>query len=419
MKLNASKYNQHWQNKTLNELGDFQRGKSRHRPRNDATLFSGGKYPLIQTGEIKEANLYINAHSAVYNDFGLAQSMLWPKDTLCITIAANIAETALLGYPMCFPDSVVGFNAYAEQSSELFMHYVFTYIRRAIQSSATGSIQDNINIEYLTSLKFKIPFKNYQDKIAAVLSALDAKIDLNNRINAELEALAKTVYDYWFVQFDFPDANGKPYKSSGGIMAWNEELKRDIPEGWEVLQLSKKLTFEKGVEPGSAEYSEHKESIHHVKFIRVGDVDGGSNIFIDTRLKNYAIVSEQDVLVTFDGSVGKVAFGLEGAYSGGLRRIYDRSGILDSSLIYFIFKDERINKTIHKYATGSILLHAGSSIDVLKIPYCENIYLEFQSMIKEAYRKMVMNKNENRHISELRDWLLPMLMNGQVTVADT
>ena len=110
MRLNASKYNQHWQDKTLNELGDFQRGKSRHRPRNDPALFSGGKHPLIQTGEIKEANLYITTHSTAYNDFGLAQSKLWPKNTLCITIAANIAETALLNYPMCFPDSVVGFN---------------------------------------------------------------------------------------------------------------------------------------------------------------------------------------------------------------------------------------------------------------------------------------------------------------------
>lgn len=98
MRLNASKYNRHWQDKTLNELGDFQRGKSRHRPRNDMALFLGGKHPLIQTGEIKEANLFITKHSATYNDFGLAQSKLWSKNTLCITIAANIAETALLGY---------------------------------------------------------------------------------------------------------------------------------------------------------------------------------------------------------------------------------------------------------------------------------------------------------------------------------
>lgn len=187
---------------------------------------------MIQTGEIKAANLYITRHTDTYNDFGLTQSKLWPKDTLCITIAANIAETALLGYPMCFPDSVVGFNAYEEKCSELFMHYVFTFIRRAIQNSASGSIQDNINIDYLTNLKFKVPLKKHQDNIVDILSAIDAKIDCNNRINAELEAMAKTLYDYWFVQFDFPDANGKPYKSSGGKMVYNATLKREIPEGW-------------------------------------------------------------------------------------------------------------------------------------------------------------------------------------------
>lgn len=237
MIFNASKYNKKWQNKKLSELGSFQRGKSKHRPRNDAKLFKNGEFPLIQTGEVKSANLYIRSHSASYNEFGLAQSKLWPKDTLCITIAANIAETALLGYEMCFPDSIVGFNANPDESSELFMHYVFTYIRKAIQNSASGSIQDNINIDYLTGLNFKIPKKEYQDKIVNILSSLDRKIELNNEINTELEAMAKTLYNYWFLQFDFPDVNGRPYKSSGGKMVYNEVLKREIPEDWKVTTL--------------------------------------------------------------------------------------------------------------------------------------------------------------------------------------
>jgi type I restriction enzyme S subunit len=175
MIFNSSKYNADWGTQPLSALGKFQRGKSRHRPRNDPKLFSNGVYPLVQTGEVKAANLYIRSHDANYNELGLSQSALWPENTLCITIAANIAETALLGYPMCFPDSVVGFNAYPEESSELFMHYVFTYIRKAIQNSASGSIQDNINIEYLTGLRFKVPLKDYQDKIVTVLSVIDQK----------------------------------------------------------------------------------------------------------------------------------------------------------------------------------------------------------------------------------------------------
>lgn len=237
MIYNETKYNTHWNTKKLTELGVFARGKSKHRPRNDKALFTGGGYPLIQTGDVKAANFLITKHSQEYNEFGLVQSRLWDAGTLCITIAANIAETSILAYPMCFPDSVVGFNAYPTESSEIFMHYVFTYIRKSIQNSVNGSIQDNINIDYLLNLDFKVPNKLEQDRIVNTLTSFDKKIDINNHIIDELEEMAKTIYDYWFVQFDFPDDIGKPYRSSGGEMVWNEQLKREIPKGWTLCKI--------------------------------------------------------------------------------------------------------------------------------------------------------------------------------------
>ena len=193
MIYNATIYNDSWNTKKLYELGDFSRGKSKHRPRNDPKLFDNGEYPLVQTGDIKAATLYVSKHEAAYNEFGLSQSKLWPTGTLCITIAANIAETGILAYPMCFPDSIVGFTANQAETSEQFMHYIFTYIRQSIQNSVSGSIQDNINIEYLKSLDFKIPEKSYQDKIVSVLSGLDEKIELNSKICSELETMSKTL----------------------------------------------------------------------------------------------------------------------------------------------------------------------------------------------------------------------------------
>ena len=147
MIFNQTEYNKDWETLSLSELGSFSRGKSKHRPRNDKKLFENGKYPLIQTGDVKKSNLYISEHNKCYNDFGLSQSKLWDEGTLCITIAANIAETGILKYPMCFPDSVVGFSAYKDKSSEKFMHYVFSYIKDCILKTVSGSIQDNINIE--------------------------------------------------------------------------------------------------------------------------------------------------------------------------------------------------------------------------------------------------------------------------------
>jgi type I restriction enzyme S subunit len=415
MRLNASKYNHHWQDKTLNELGDFQRGKSRHRPRNDPALFSGGKTPLIQTGEIKDANLYITGHSTAYNDFGLTQSKIWPKNTLCITIAANIAETALLGYPMCFPDSVVGFNAYAKQSSELFMHYVFTYIRRAIQNSATGSIQDNINIEYLTNLKFKIPVKNYQDKITAVLSALDAKIDCNNRINAELEAMAKTLYDYWFVQFDFPDANGKPYKSSGGKMIYNATLKREIPEGWEDKQLGQIANITMGTSPTGDSLNDLGEGVEFFQ----GSTDFGWQF---PTVRQYTtqplrMAKRGDILLSVRAPVGDLNVAhIDCCIGRGLAALNSKDGF-DGFLFYVMqyFKSIFDRRNSEGTTFGSI---TKDDLHSLPLAYPKPELLKKYNDVVSAYNQMVFARSiENQQLTQLRDWLLPLLMNGQVTVA--
>jgi type I restriction enzyme S subunit len=422
MRLNASNYNRQWQDKTLNELGDFQRGKSRHRPRNDIALFSGGKHPLIQTGEIKSANLYITDHSSAYNDFGLAQSKLWPKNTLCITIAANIAETALLGYPMCFPDSVVGFNAYSEQSSELFMHYVFTYIRRAIQNSATGSIQDNINVEYLTSLKFKIPLKNYQDKIATVLSVLDTKIDINNRINTELEAMAKTLYGYWFVQFDFPDCNGKAYKSSGGKMVYSTMLKRAIPCGWGDSSILAVADLLGGGTPTKkkAEYWGGD-----IPFFTPTDADGESFKFSTAdyitveglKGSSTKLFGKHTVFITARGSVGKLTLaGVDMAMNQSCYALRAKSGI--SHTFLFLLAKELIHHLQVK-SSGSVfdsIVSNDIELTKLAIPTADVIE-KFAAVVEPAFEKISNNIKENLQLAQLRDWLLPMLMNGQVTVA--
>ena len=307
-----------WEITCLSELGTFSRGKSKHRPRNDVKLFEGGKYPLVQTGDVKAANLYITKNDSYYNDFGLKQSKLWAAGTLCITIAANIAETAILSYPMCFPDSIVGFNANPEKSSELFVYYFFEYIKKEIQKSASGSIQDNINIDYLSKMRIKVPEKKYQDKIVELLSSIDKKILLNNQINQELEAMAKTLYDYWFVQFDFPDQNGKPYKSSGGKMVYHPELKREIPEGWGVEKLDDLGTIVGGSTPTksiSDNFTKGGEGYSWItpndlsnnkgnKFIKNGEIDVTVRGLKDASLKLYP---EGTVLMSSRAPVGYLA----------------------------------------------------------------------------------------------------------------
>ncbi|MGO2342966.1 restriction endonuclease subunit S [Vibrio litoralis] len=418
MIFNSSKYNTDWGTQPLSALGKFQRGKSRHRPRNDPKLFANGSYPLVQTGGVKAANLYIRSHEANYNEFGLSQSAIWPENTLCITIAANIAETALLGYPMCFPDSVVGFNANPEESTELFMHYVFTYIRKAIQNSASGSIQDNINIEYLTGLRFKIPVKDYQDKIVAVLSVLDQKIELNNRINAELEAMAKTLYDYWFVQFDFPDdspqGQGKPYKTSGGKMAYNPILKREIPEGWSDKTLSQIANITMGQSPEGSSYND--EGVGTIFY--QGSTDFGW-LFPTTRQYTTApsrMAKKGDILLSVRAPVGDMNIANTDCCIGrGLAALNSKTGS-DGFLFYVMkyFKQVFDRRNSEGTTFGSI---TKNDLHSLTLAYPTSDLLKKYDEIVTNYNKMIFERSlENRELIALRDWLLPMLMNGQVTV---
>jgi type I restriction enzyme S subunit len=431
MIFNDSKYNQDWEIKTLNQLGDFRRGKSKHRPRNDKRLFNNGNYPLVQTGEITSANLFIRNHSAMYNEFGLKQSKLWDKNTLCITIAANIAETALLGYPMCFPDSIVGFNAYPEESSEMFMHYVFTYIKKSIQNSATGSIQDNINVDYLTSLNFRIPKKKYQDKVVRILSALDKKIETNNNINSELEALAKTLYEYWFVQFDFPDADGKPYKTSGGKMHWNERLKREIPEDWQNLTLGEVVASTgTGLNPrDNFVLGEGNNFYVTIKNIEQGRVilDNKCDKISDQSLE---IINKRsdlrigDILFTSIEPVGITYLILEKPKNWNInesvftiRPDYEK---VTSEFLFMFLSGDYIKSYTKNVSAGSI--HKGIRHSLLKdcqfiLPE-RNTVDEFTLKVQPILKKLDLIQKENQKLIELRDWLLPMLMNGQVKVMD-
>ena len=140
-----------WKVEYLGKLGELNRGISKFRPRNAPELL-GGKYPLIQTGEVSNANLYIETFEKTYSELGLKQSRLWPKGTLCITIAANIAKTAILKFEACFPDSVVGLIS-NNQTNQLFIHYWFSFFQEILEKQAPESAQKNINLKILNELE--------------------------------------------------------------------------------------------------------------------------------------------------------------------------------------------------------------------------------------------------------------------------
>ena len=181
------------------DIADVNRGKSKHRPRNDKKLF-GGSYPFIQTGDVRNANKYINTFTETYSEFGLSQSRLWGKGTICMTIAANIGDVAILGIDSCFPDSVVGI--YSENNSNDFIYYFLLTLKQQLESEATTTAQMNINLKVLQTIDVPLPPLNIQQKIVKYLDEISQKIEKIKQAQKakmnSLKALKASILDQAF-----------------------------------------------------------------------------------------------------------------------------------------------------------------------------------------------------------------------------
>ena len=269
------------------------------------------------------------------------------------------------------------------------------------------------------NIELELPDINHQNALADLLSHIDNLIINNSRLNNLCKDFVRMIYDYWFVQFDFPDENGRPYKSSGGKMVYNDQLKQEIPEGWEVKKITDLFDFERGTEVGSGQYADSKLNSSYVKFYRVRDVDDDSStwVSIDNDLR---IVKPGDVVITLDGTVGKIGIDIDGAISGGLRHAIDHSGLISNGMIWAILQSHYVQESLRRYVSGrgSILAHAGGALNDLILPCNKQIFINFQNIINPMFQLMVTCSRESKLLASLRDWLLPMLMNGQVEIKE-
>ena len=195
--LRFKKYSNDWIKYKITDLGEMRRGKSKHRPRDDEMLY-GGVYPFIQTGDIKKAYLYINEYEKTYSNYGLSQSKLWKKGTLCITIAANIAETAILSMDACFPDSVIGWCSNNQLTNNLFIKYYFDYYKEQLKRLSVGGAQENLNLDKLEKIYFNIPSLQEQNNISNFLSKIDERIQTQIKIINDLKFLKEGISNLIF-----------------------------------------------------------------------------------------------------------------------------------------------------------------------------------------------------------------------------
>jgi type I restriction enzyme, S subunit len=325
--------------------------------------------------------------------------------------------------------------------AQCLSYSLFTF-EKTLMSFMTGSSgQSELDKVVLMNLKTKIPTdKTTQQKIASFLSALDSKIQLNNRINAELEAMAKTIYDYWFVQFDFPDQNGKPYKANGGKMVWNEELKREIPEGWGVQKMEDWLNIDKSGDWGKD--SPESNFTKKVICFRGADINGLNGFgelkppvrFINEK-NSFKILNSHDLIIEISGgsptqSTGRMAFITDATIkrfehplicSNFCKPISMKNKKLLYNFVYYwnSLYDNGIFFGYEGKTSGIKNLLFDSFISSYSTVVPEPKVVEkFYNLMESIQEKKQTALAENQKLAELRDWLLPMLMNGQVKVKE-
>jgi len=305
-----------------------------------------------------------------------------------------------------------------------YIYYALRSNYRILRNASTGStalpLLNKTDFDELTIPVHKhLP---YQQKIAAVLSALDAKIDLNNRINAELEAMAKTLYDYWFVQFDFPDKNGKPYKTSGGKMVWNKELKREIPDGWEagvasdIFTSNPSLSFPKDTVGSYIDMSALPTSGFMTGEVQQKPYNGG------LKFQNGDVVVARITPCLENGKTGlitllgkdEIGFGSTEfiVLRGKNRALSGFAACLSRSDLFRKFAIANMTGTSGRKRIEAKTLETFS----MAIPP-DRMLEKFEETVSPFFKTTTVNAKKNQHLSSLRDWLLPMLMNGQVTVS--
>ena len=383
--------NKNWSKTTLGSLGKISMCK---RILKEETSESGDIpfYKISTFGGIADAFI----SKDIFEKY--RETYSYPKiGDILISAAGTLGKTVIFdGKPSYFQDSNIVWVDNDEKTVINSFLYYFYQTNPWIKT--TGSTINRLYNNDIKNLEISFPDLIKQQSIAAVLSALDKKIALNKQINARLEEMAKTLYDYWFVQFDFPDANGKPYKSSGGEMVFDETLKREIPKGWAATTLKDFLTIKNG--------KDHK-LLSDGKYTVYGS--GGAMRSADDYL-----FEGKSVLIPRKGTLNNVMYVNEAFWTVDTMFYTEMKQDFFAEYVFYSIKDIDFNK--FNLGTGVPSMTSSILYSLKMIRPSDYLLKSFEDTLKPIFLKITNNENENQHLTQLRDFLLPMLMNGQISV---
>lgn len=347
----------------------------------------------------------------------------YPKiGDILISAAGTLGKTVIFdGKPSYFQDSNIVWVANDEKT--VINSFLYYFYQTNPWVKTTGSTINRLYNNDIKNLEIYFPDTIKQQSIAAVLSALDKKIALNKQINARLEEMAKTLYDYWFVQFDFPDANGKPYKSSGGEMVFDETLKREIPKGWKSGNI---LNIANLLGGGTPSKSSPEYWNGNIPFFTPTDCD--NSIFIldtadritDAGLCNSStrLFKKHSIFITARGSVGRSSINAVPMAMNQSCYAFQAKENVSYTFLFFLIRE--LIMILEVKATGSVFNSIVSSdIETTNLVISnKDLIRKFGEYCEPLFNQIETNLKQNHQLTQLRDFLLPMLMNGQVSVAE-
>lgn len=356
------------------------------------------------------------------------------KGDLLFSYETRLGEAALMpdGVTACLGRRMGLLRPHSSKVTSEYLLYAYlspAFQQTIVANTVTGATVDRIALNEMSAFPIRIPTIEEQNKVAGLLKNIDSKIECNNQINSKIESVIKSLYNYWFVQFDFPDSNGKPYRSSGGKMVYNATLSREIPDGWECCVLENHISFRRGI---SYKSTDMKDSgvpfINLNSFTLNGTFKPEGTKFFNGKYKNDALLNEGDLViaitdVTRNADIIGKAFVLGDFFQQKPLMSCDVASASSETFGNFyleqLFNSPNYHAYIRHFASGTLVLH----LDLNGINWYETILpkadvlKEFEMICSVLSQHRHISLKENMHLNSLRDWLLPMLMNGQVNVS--
>ena len=389
-------------------------------------LLPEGDCVFLNTGNVRQNSFdFSNLDFITKEKDNLLRNGKLQRDDIVLTTRGTVGNVALYSQEVPFSNIRINSGMVIIRVNKNFWHPYFIYLffqshlfKKQISRLISGSAQPQLPISILETVNIPQLTLDEQKEIIFNIKSIDQKIQINNQINQELEAMAKTLYEYWFVQFDFPDENGKPYKSSGGKMVYNEQLKREIPEGWGVDSLWNIATFYNGL--AMQKFRPASETAESLPVIKIREMFSGfskdtEKASID--IPKEAIVESGDILFSWSATLEVIFWGGEkGALNQHIFKVtsekYPKSFIYNELRSYLkVFKTiAELRKTTMGHITQDHLKQA-----MIIVPPSDLID-EIDNRISLILKQQLDLKQQNQELTQLRDWLLPMLMNGQVRV---